>query len=202
MIAQSPLRKRKIIRHKGSLSKNKSKDNKSQIHANNTISNDLKTDKKIRPQSSTLVTQLNKRKSINLNENVLPKTSSKILYIRPFMPPLGMTAYAYIIMEGEQIHVSWNSKTMVEIASLTKIMTCYCVLNILSKYHLDWNEIVQVGIVETAVIGTSAKLKKNYRYSVHQLLYGLMLPSGNDASLALAVWGGRTLANKSWKSNV
>lgn len=30
-------------------------------------------------------------------------------------------------------------------------------------------------------------------YNVWQLLYGLMLPSGNDASLALAVWGGRLL---------
>ena len=28
---------------------------------------------------------------------------------------------------------------------------------------------------------------------MEQLLYGLMLPSGNDASLALAVWGGRKL---------
>jgi D-alanyl-D-alanine carboxypeptidase len=27
-------------------------------------------------------------------------------------------------------------------------------------------------------------------YSVKQLLYGLMLPSGNDASLALAIWCG------------
>jgi len=28
---------------------------------------------------------------------------------------------------------------------------------------------------------------------VLQLLYGLMLPSGNDASLAIAIWGGRVL---------
>ena len=58
---------------------------------------------------------------------------------------------------------------------------------------------VEVGIVETSVIGTSARLRRNYRYTVHQLLYGLMLPSGNDASLALAIWGGRTLASKGWK---
>ena len=30
-------------------------------------------------------------------------------------------------------------------------------------------------------------------YRIWQLLFGLMLPSGNDASLALAVWGGRKL---------
>ena len=27
------------------------------------------------------------------------------------------------------------------------------------------------------------------------MLYGLMLPSGNDASLAIAVWGGKVLLN-------
>lgn len=30
-------------------------------------------------------------------------------------------------------------------------------------------------------------------YSLYDLLHGLMLPSGNDASLAIAVWGGRKL---------
>ena len=28
---------------------------------------------------------------------------------------------------------------------------------------------------------------------MEQLFYGLMLPSGNDASLAIAVWGGKTI---------
>ena len=33
-------------------------------------------------------------------------------------------------------------------------------------------------------------------YSVKELLYGLMLPSGNDAALALAKWGGTYLVSK------
>jgi len=37
-------------------------------------------------------------------------------------------------------------------------------------------------------------------YSVNQLLYGLMLPSGNDASLALGVWGGKVLINNETNS--
>jgi D-alanyl-D-alanine carboxypeptidase len=43
-------------------------------------------------------------------------------------------------------------------------------------------------------------LKKGQRYSIHQLLYGLMLPSGNDASLALAVWAGKVLTMKGWRT--
>lgn len=41
--------------------------------------------------------------------------------------------------------------------------------------------------------GTTADLEPGQVYTVQQLLYGLMLPSGNDASVALAVWAGRKL---------
>jgi D-alanyl-D-alanine carboxypeptidase len=42
--------------------------------------------------------------------------------------------------------------------------------------------------------GTTASLEENRIYSLKQLLYGMMLPSGNDASVALAIWGGRMLS--------
>lgn len=38
--------------------------------------------------------------------------------------------------------------------------------------------------------GTSAELVLGDVFTVEQLLYGLMLPSGNDAAVALATWGG------------
>jgi len=41
--------------------------------------------------------------------------------------------------------------------------------------------------------GTSAEIKAGEVYTVEQLLYGLMLPSGNDAATALAEWGGNYL---------
>ena len=53
----------------------------------------------------------------------------------------------------------------------------------------------------TDINGTSASLVEGQIYTVEQLLYGMMLPSGNDASLALAIWGGRVLAknpDKNW----
>ena len=43
--------------------------------------------------------------------------------------------------------------------------------------------------------GTSAELVVGDLLSIEQLLYGLMLPSGNDAAVALAKWGG-ALINK------
>lgn len=38
--------------------------------------------------------------------------------------------------------------------------------------------------------GTSADLYHGEKYTVESLLYGLMLPSGNDAAMCLARWGG------------
>jgi|JI6StandDraft_1071083.scaffolds.fasta_scaffold07623_7 hypothetical protein len=62
----------------------------------------------------------------------------------------------------------------------------------------SWNsenlkQTVLIGSLETNITGTTAGLEKNYWYSIEDLLYGLMLPSGNDASLALAVWAGRLI---------
>lgn len=87
-----------------------------------------------------------------------------------------------------------NSRTPVEIASLTKIMTLAVALDICEKYNKDsTKEIVKIGLFETNITGTTANLIKGEIYTLEQLFYGLMLPSGNDASLAIAVWGGKAL---------
>lgn len=39
--------------------------------------------------------------------------------------------------------------------------------------------------------GTSAEILSGEVYTVEELLYGMMLPSGNDAATALAEWGGK-----------
>ena len=44
--------------------------------------------------------------------------------------------------------------------------------------------------------GTSADLLGGEVYTLEQLLYGLMLPSGNDAAICLAEWGGSFIENE------
>lgn len=41
--------------------------------------------------------------------------------------------------------------------------------------------------------GTSAKLAYSDVLSVYDMLHGLMLPSGNDAAIALGEWGGKQI---------
>ena len=67
------------------------------------------------------------------------------------------------------------------------------VLRVVSWTNESLQQTVLIGSVETNITGTTSRLEKNYYYNIEDLLYGLMLPSGNDASLALAVWAGRLI---------
>ena len=82
---------------------------------------------------------------------------------------------------------SKQSEKMVEIASLTKIMTCYLCILACKKYEVDPNYyFTRISDRSSEMPGTSAELQAGDIVSITQLLYGLMLPSGNDASVALA----------------
>ena len=73
-------------------------------------------------------------------------------------------------------------------------MTFYTVIKILSTFSLEPSkQIVTIDDKSADMSGTSAELLEGDCYTVKELLYGLMLPSGNDAALALARWGGAVL---------
>lgn len=67
-------------------------------------------------------------------------------------------------------------------ASTTKIMTALVVLE-----NCDVNEIAEIPDEAVGVEGSSIYLTRGEKLSVKDLLYGLMLASGNDAAVALAV---------------
>jgi D-alanyl-D-alanine carboxypeptidase len=56
-------------------------------------------------------------------------------------------------------------------------------------------EMIVIDEETTQVTGTTANLKLGDTLSVDQLIYGLMLPSGNDAAFVLAQHFGRILLN-------
>jgi hypothetical protein len=68
-------------------------------------------------------------------------------------------------------------------ASLTKVMTAHIVLKLSAIDPSLLSEQVRVTERAAAVIGTSAQLKKSETLTVLDALYGLMLPSGNDAAV-------------------
>ena len=71
-------------------------------------------------------------------------------------------------------------------ASLTKIMTCILSLYLSRKFNLSLDSIVKISRRASSLIGTSAELEAGDKICLKDLLYGMMLPSGNDAAYAIA----------------
>ena len=81
-----------------------------------------------------------------------------------------------------------------EVASLTKIMTAWVVINLCKEWNLNtFKTEVVVSDIGSDIRGTTANLKPGDILTVDQLLYGLMLPSGNDAAFTLAQYFGKRL---------
>jgi D-alanyl-D-alanine carboxypeptidase (penicillin-binding protein 5/6) len=87
---------------------------------------------------------------------------------------------------------------------MTKIMTIYTVLKILHTdlavaYINPKRVYMRASIYAARIGGTTAYIREGLRYSIYDLLCGLMLPSGNDASLVLAENLGRYMIIESSK---
>ena len=70
---------------------------------------------------------------------------------------------------------------------MTKIMTSYCVLNLVDRFenisaHAGLGSKIKIMRPVSEVIGTTAKLQPNDILTIEELMYGMMLPSGNDAA--------------------
>ena len=97
-------------------------------------------------------------------------------------PPLvsAQSAIVYEPLSGTVLFEKEPDLRML-IASTTKIMTAMIVLE-----HCALNETVTVTPEHASVEGSSMYLRAYEYYTVEDLLYGLMLASGNDAAAALA----------------
>lgn len=74
-----------------------------------------------------------------------------------------------------------NAYSRVSIASTTKILTC-----IIALENCSLSEIVTVSKNAATISGSTLGLTSNMKLSMNDLLYGLMLRSGNDCAIAIA----------------
>ncbi len=82
-----------------------------------------------------------------------------------------------------------------EPASTTKIMTAYLVTLLTQKDPKLLDEIVTFSERADKTSGSSSEVKAGEKLPVSELLYGMMLPSGNDATVAFAEQFGDRLAD-------
>lgn len=94
------------------------------------------------------------------------------------------SARAGILIDADtgEILYEHNANTPSLIASTTKIMTAVVVLE-----HLPLQQVVKIPNEAVGIEGSSMYLKAGETLSVQDLLYGMMLHSGNDAAVALAL---------------
>ena len=93
---------------------------------------------------------------------------------------------AECVIEKETGRILYEKRGDVRLplASTTKILTAITALELCS----DMEETVSIPREAVGIEGSSVYLKCNEKYTVKELLYGLMLRSGNDCAVALALY--------------
>jgi hypothetical protein len=92
----------------------------------------------------------------------------------------------------------------VGIASVTKNMTLLVTDDAIKAGEVDLDEVVRISRAAATVAGNKIGLEEGERQTLRTLLHGMMLPSGNDASVAIAEHVGGTetafVARMNWKA--
>jgi serine-type D-Ala-D-Ala carboxypeptidase (penicillin-binding protein 5/6) len=102
-------------------------------------------------------------------------------------PPF-VTAQAWTILNGEtgEFLAGENDEEKRDPASTTKIMTALIVSRLAEEDPKILDETVTFSSRADNTTGSTSGVQEGEKLFVGELLYGLMLPSGNDASVALA----------------
>lgn len=127
-----------------------------------------------------------KGKIKNWEENLLPEEAAG--------SPPEVTAKAWALANAAtgEILAGKNNDVVRPMASMTKVMTALIILELAVTNPEILNETVIISAAADETPGSTAGVRAGERVSVNDLLYGLLLPSGNDAAVALAEhFGGR-----------
>ena len=122
-------------------------------------------------------------------------TSCLELYSQSFVAPapkLDLKAYILIEPQTGTVIAEYNSDLHVEPASMTKIMTGYVVADQIGNDLISLNDSVLISEKAWRMGGSKMFIEAGKRVSVEDLLKGVIIQSGNDASVALAEYSGGT----------
>ncbi len=109
---------------------------------------------------------------------------------RPLPAPPALEARSYILMDADSgaVLAERDADTPHAPASITKVMTAYVVFKALREGHIGWDDPVEVSerAWGSRVEGSKMFIRVGKRVPVRDLLRGMIVASGNDASIALA----------------
>jgi D-alanyl-D-alanine carboxypeptidase (penicillin-binding protein 5/6) len=114
-----------------------------------------------------------------LAANALAQTS-------PAPPAIAAKSYVLYDYQSSQTLVANNADERIEPASLTKLMTAYLAFNALKQKTLTLDQVVPVSQHAWKAEGSRTFIEPRMPVTVKELLHGMIVQSGNDASIALA----------------
>ena len=103
-------------------------------------------------------------------------------------PPPELGAKSYVLMDAASGTVLVNHEGDLRLppASLTKLMTAYIATLEIDRGHLHENDMVTISEKAWRMGGSKMFVKVGNQVSVNDLFHGIIIQSGNDASVALA----------------
>jgi D-alanyl-D-alanine carboxypeptidase (penicillin-binding protein 5/6) len=104
----------------------------------------------------------------------------------PAAPQIGAKSYLLIDFNSERILVEHNADMRVEPASITKLMTAYVVFSELDQGNITLEETVLISEKAWRTGGSRMFIEPDMEVTVEDLVRGMVIQSGNDASVALA----------------
>ncbi|WP_118181733.1 D-alanyl-D-alanine carboxypeptidase family protein [Paraburkholderia phosphatilytica] len=106
------------------------------------------------------------------------------------VPPPAVNARSWVLVDAtsNQVLASGNPDERVEPASLTKLMTAYLVFEALDTKKITMDQTVMPSDAVRRVKTDESRMfiEANKPVTVHDLVYGMIVQSGNDAAIALA----------------
>lgn len=104
----------------------------------------------------------------------------------PSPPQIGASGYLLMDYDSGKILAEKNANEVLQPASLTKIMTAYTVFKELQANNIGLDDEVLVSEKAWRTEGSRMFIEVNKRVRLQDLLKGMIIQSGNDASVALA----------------
>ncbi|MFL1404122.1 D-alanyl-D-alanine carboxypeptidase family protein [Marinobacter sp. M1N3S26] len=117
---------------------------------------------------------------------MLPLVSQAQQVLIPSPPQINGTSYVLMDPASGRIIMEANSDERLPPASLTKMMTAYIVERELDEGRLSLDEMVPISVKAWQTGGSRMFIQEGSTVSVEELLKGVIIQSGNDASVALA----------------
>ena len=111
----------------------------------------------------------------------------------PTAPEIAARAYLLLDVTANQILAAKDADTPVEPASLTKLMTAYVVFDALRAKKITLDQTFGVSERAWKMPGSRMFIDPKMQVRVEDLLKGMIVQSGNDATMALAEGVGGTV---------